>query len=70
MNTLEGNVERARLQRGKPHPTVGDQGTEESEEEAEEECCKIECAQFEWGSDVSHLLFVEECPVRLSDTSI
>ena len=32
MNTLKGNVERAMLQRGKPHPTARDKGTEESEE--------------------------------------
>lgn len=56
MNTVKGNVERARLQRGKPHPTVEQvEGTEESEEE-EEDYCRIECAEFEWGSDVSQLL--------------
>lgn len=53
MNTLKGNVERARHQRGKPHPTVRHQGTEESEEK---KCCKIEYAEYEWGSDVSQLL--------------
>ncbi|KAF9653658.1 hypothetical protein BDM02DRAFT_3107617 [Thelephora ganbajun] len=55
MNTLKGNVERARLQRGKPHPTVQGEGTEENEEK-EREHCKIECAEYEWGSDISHLL--------------
>ena len=49
MDTLRGNVERAR---GAPHPAVD--GTEESEEG--EECCKIECGEYEWGSDVSQLL--------------
>ena len=55
MDTLKGNVERARVQRGKPHPTVEEGGTEESEEN-EEECCRIECGEYEWGSDVSQLL--------------
>lgn len=47
MDTLRGNVERARVQRGR--------GTEESEENGGERC-KIECAEYEWGSDVSQLL--------------
>lgn len=58
MNTLEGNVERARVQRGKPHPTVRDEeGTEGGEEQEGDDFCTIECAEYEWGSDVSHLLF-------------
>jgi hypothetical protein len=52
--TLGGNVER-RLQRGKHHPAIDDQGTEEGAGE-EQEYCKIECVEFEWGSDVSQLL--------------
>ena len=55
MNTLKGNVARAREQRGKPHPTAEEEGTEESEENGEE-CCRIECGEHEWGSDVSQLL--------------
>ena len=55
METLRGNVERARQQRGKPHPSIDDQGTEECAGE-EQGYCKIECAEFEWGSDVSQLL--------------
>ena len=46
MRTLTGNVERARGRRGKSHPTVCHQPTEESEE-MEGEHCKIECAEFE-----------------------
>jgi nicotinamide N-methyltransferase len=56
MNTLEGNVERARLQRGKPHPAAQGKGGPEESEEQEEGYCTIECAEYEWGSDVSHLL--------------
>jgi hypothetical protein len=56
MNTLRGNVERARAQRGKPHPTVRDKERTEEIEEREGDFCKIECAEYEWGSDVSHLL--------------
>lgn len=64
MNTLKGNVERARLQRGKPHPRVATaavqvkQGTEESNPGPGEErdLCDIEYAEYEWASDVSHLL--------------
>lgn len=55
MNTLEGNVERARQQRGRPHPMASGQSTEESEAKGREEC-RIECAAYEWGSDVSQLL--------------
>ena len=55
MNTLAGNVERARERRGKSHPTVYHRTTEECEE-GKEEHCKIECAEYEWGSDVSQLL--------------
>lgn len=69
MGTLEGNVERAKLQRGKSHPTVDETGTEESEEKKGEERCRIECAPFEWGSDVSQLLlsirqFSDTCHIR------
>ena len=55
MDTLRGNVERARRQRGKPHPTVCHQDAEESEEKGRERC-EIECIEYEWGSDVSQLL--------------
>lgn len=54
MKTLRENVERARLQRGKLDPTL-QQGTEENGEK-EGNVCRIECAEYEWGSDVSHLL--------------
>jgi predicted nicotinamide N-methyase len=57
METLKGNVERARQQLGKPHLSIDDQGTEECAGE-EQDYCKIECAEFEWGSDVSQLLLV------------
>lgn len=56
MSTLEGNVERARAQRGKPHPTARDKEGTEGNEEQEGDFCRIECAEYEWGSDVSHLL--------------
>lgn len=56
LNTLKGNVERARMQRGKPHPAVRGQESAEESEEQEGGSCKIECAEYEWGSDVSHLL--------------
>lgn len=60
MNTLKGNVARARPQRGKPHPTVQDiNDTEESEEE-EQDYCSIEFAEFEW---VSQLLLSTICHV-------
>jgi len=55
MDTLRGDAQRARLQRGKPHPTAGDKGTEESED-GERPPCAIECAEYEWGFDVSQLL--------------
>jgi len=55
MDTLRGDAQRARLQRGKPHPTAGDKGTEESED-GERAPCAIECAEYEWRSDVSQLL--------------
>ena len=55
MRTLAGNVERARERRGKSHPTVCHRTTEDSEEKKGEDC-RIECAEFEWGSDISHLL--------------
>lgn len=55
MDTLAGNVERAREQRGKSHPTVCHQPTEECEEKKGVHC-EIECTEFEWGSDVSQLL--------------
>lgn len=61
MNTLKGNVERARTQRGKPHPTLEGEGTEESEENEKEEYCAIECGEYEWGSDVSQLLLSIMC---------
>jgi nicotinamide N-methyltransferase len=68
MNTLEENVERARQQRGRPHPTVEGGATEESEE-GEGERCRIECAGYEWGSDVSQLLLsvrnVRRCVRRI-----
>ena len=56
MNTLKGNVERARLQRGSPHPTVREKEATEEGEELQGGFCRIECAEYEWGSDVSHLL--------------
>lgn len=56
MGTLKGNVERARLQRGKRHPTVQEKEDSEESEEPEVDFCKIECAEYEWGSDVSYLL--------------
>jgi hypothetical protein len=62
MNTLKGNVERARLQRGKPHP---EDEAEESEEN-EEEYCKIEWGEYEWGSDVSQLLLSIRRPSSLT----
>jgi len=55
MRTLTGNVERAREQRGKYHPTICHQPPEENEDK-NGEYCRIECAEFEWGSDVSQLL--------------
>ena len=56
MDTLKGNVERARLLRGKPHPTVRDKEGTEDNEDQQGDLCRIECAEYEWGSDVSHLL--------------
>jgi len=55
MHTLKGNVESARERRGKSHPTICHQTTEESEGKKRGHC-KIECAEYEWGSDVSQLL--------------
>jgi len=55
MNTLKGNVERAREQRGKPRPALKEEGTEESEENENEYCA------IEWGSDVSQLLLSIMC---------
>jgi hypothetical protein len=46
METPEGNVERARQQRGKPHPAMHEKGTEE-DTGGKQDYYTIECTEFE-----------------------